>query len=427
MEHMKTVAVVGGGAAGMMAAVWAARGGCRVILYEKNEKTGKKVYITGKGRCNLTNACSPEEFPEHICTNRKFLYSAFDAFSNQDTMRFFEDAGLRLKTERADRVFPVSDHASDVTAALMRELKRLGVKVELDTCVRSLLTDDESGSIRGVMLQDGREASADAVIVCTGGLSYPSTGSDGDGYRFAAQAGHKVTKLYPSLVPMNVAEEDAAQMQGLSLKNVRVWVKKKKKILYDGFGEMLFTHFGISGPLILTASTCLQGTLEEGPVPLHIDLKPSISEQQLDDRFLREFQEASNRQIRNVLGSVYPAKMIPVMLRRCQIPGDLPVHEVTRQMRRQLVQCTKDFELTVTGLREFNEAIVTKGGVNIKEIRPDTMESKRVRGLFFAGEVLDVDAVTGGFNLQIAWSTGHAAGCGAAAYLADKEEEKHEL
>ena len=418
MEHMRRVAVIGGGAAGMMAAVWAAREGCPVTLFEKNEKLGKKIYITGKGRCNLTNACPPEEFLDHVCSNRKFLFSAFHGFSNRDTMDFFGECQLALKTERGNRVFPVSDHASDVTAALSRMLDRYHVKVCLNTGVKELTfreNEDRTGqTVTGLILENGKKVPADAVIVCTGGLSYPSTGSDGDGYDFAGKAGHTVTRLLPSLVPMEVQEEDALRMQGLSLRNVRVWIRQKKKTVYDESGEMLFTHFGVSGPLILSASTCIHKLLEAGPVPLHIDLKPAISTEQLNARFLREFEAAPNKMIQNVLGAVYPSKMIPVMLDRCRIPAELPVHGITKEMRQRLVQETKDFGFTVTGLRGFQEAIITRGGVSVKEIRPDTMESKKTRGLFFAGEVLDLDGVTGGFNLQIAWSTGHAAGLGAA-------------
>ncbi len=405
---MSKVIIAGGGAAGMFAAVTAAAKGHKVHVYEKNEKLGKKLFITGKGRCNLTNACDMEELFDAVCTNGKFLYSAFYGFTNQDTVDFFEECGLRTKVERGNRVFPQSDHSSDVIAALTKKMKELGVQVHLNTEIREVLSAE--GRVTGVCTRDGKRESADAVIIATGGLSYQSTGSTGDGYRFARALGHRVTELSPSLVPFNIKEETAGRLQGLSLRNVRAFVYSGKKCLYEEFGEMMFTHFGVTGPLILTASSRIQKQLKKGELRLVIDLKPALSEEQLDKRVLRDFEEAKNKQFRNALGGLFPAKLIPVMVERSQIPPEKRVNEISREERRKLIYEIKNFELTITGLRDYNEAIITKGGVHVKEIHPSTMESKLVSGLYFAGEVLDLDAVTGGFNLQIAWSTAYAAG-----------------
>ena len=407
---MSKVVVVGGGAAGMMAAVAAAENGHTVTLLEKNEKLGKKVYITGKGRCNLTNNCEVEELLAAVCVNRKFLYSAFYGFTSQDTIDFFEQSGMHTKTERGNRVFPASDHASDVIAALSGRLKKSGVKVMLHAEVKELLMEAPARRITGVVLQDGKRIPADAVIVATGGISYRTTGSTGDGYRFAKAAGHQVTECSPSLVPMETAEDWAARLQGLSLRNVEVTILDGKKELYREFGEMMFTHYGVTGPLILTASSVVQKKLAAHPLTLRINLKPALTEEQLDARILREFEAAKNKQFKNVIGALYPAKLIPVMIERSGIPEEKPVHDISKEERRALVTLTREFSLTLTGLRDYNEAIVTRGGVSIREVNPTTMESKKAAGLYFAGEVLDLDAVTGGFNLQIAWSTGYAAG-----------------
>ena len=407
---MSKVVVVGGGAAGMMAAVAAAENGHTVTLLEKNEKLGKKVYITGKGRCNLTNNCEVEELLAAVCVNRKFLYSAFYGFTSQDTIDFFEQSGMHTKTERGNRVFPASDHASDVIAALSGRLKKSGVKVMLHAEVKELLMEAPTRRITGVVLQDGKRIPADAVIVATGGISYRTTGSTGDGYRFAKAAGHQVTECSPSLVPMETAEDWAARLQGLSLRNVEVTILDGKKELYREFGEMMFTHYGVTGPLILTASSVVQKKLAAHPLTLRINLKPALTEEQLDARILREFEAAKNKQFKNVIGALYPAKLIPVMIERSGIPEEKPVHDISKEERRALVTLTREFSLTLTGLRDYNEAIVTRGGVSIREVNPTTMESKKAAGLYFAGEVLDLDAVTGGFNLQIAWSTGYAAG-----------------
>lgn len=405
---MKKVIVIGGGAAGMMAACMAAVEGAHVTLLEKNEKTGKKIYITGKGRCNLTNACQREEFLENVITNPKFLYSAFAQLDNQAVMNFFEKAGCRLKTERGDRVFPVSDHSSDVIAALNGELKKNRVQVMLHTEVSELLL--EEGSIKGVLLSDGKKLHADAVIIATGGRSYESTGSTGDGYRFAKQAGHTIKDLRPSLVPFVVKEEWCKKLQGLSLKNVAVTLKKEKKKIYEGFGEMLFTHFGVSGPLILSASSFYTAKYNGQEALLTIDLKPAMDREQLDKRILRDFEENAGKQFKNALDKLLPAKLIPVMVELSGIDPHKKTSEVTKKERSRLLELFKELKLTVNVCRGYGEAIITGGGVNVKEIDPKTMGSRLVNGLYFAGEVMDVDALTGGFNLQIAWSTGALAG-----------------
>lgn len=414
---MSKVVVIGAGAAGMMAAASAAECGHEVSIYEKNEKPGKKIYITGKGRCNLTNECEVEDLLRAVCVNRKFLYSAFYGFTSQDTIRFFEEQGMRTKTERGSRVFPVSDHSSDVIKALSEKLRRCGVTVYLNSEVKGIVLKEDGQAVSGsgkraggVLLSSGRTVDADAVIVATGGISYPATGSTGDGYRFAREAGHQVTKLSPSLVPLETEGDAAQQMQGLSLRNVEVSIYDGKKELYREFGEMMFTHFGVTGPLILTASSQIQKQLGNRPLRMEIDLKPALSMEQLDARILREFEAAKNKQFKNVLGALFPSRMIPVMVRRCGIEAEKVIHDITKEERKRLAELTKCFPLTVTGLRDYNEAIITRGGVSVKEIDPATMQSKIVPGLYFAGEVLDLDAVTGGFNLQIAWSTGYAAG-----------------
>lgn len=423
---MDKVIIVGGGAAGMMAAAAAAGSGAGVCLIEKNEKLGKKLFITGKGRCNVTNAADMETLFANVCTNGKFLYSAFYDYDNYAVMEFLERAGCPLKTERGDRVFPVSDHSSDVIAAFQRELKKRGVEILLNTAVKSLAVQrdgEEKGRVIGVFLEDGRRLAADRVIVCTGGMSYPSTGSTGDGYRFAEETGHTVTERKPALVPFNIRESWCADLMGLSLKNVSVCMVRGGRELYRGFGEMLFTHFGVSGPLILSASSFFcssgkRGGKNEGEAEgttLYIDLKPAMDEEQLDKRILRDFDESKNRQFKNSLGGLFPVKLIPVMIELSGIHPDKKVNEITREERKRFVQLIKRLPLAVTGTRSFAEAIITRGGVSVKDVNPSTMESKRIEGLYFAGEVLDLDALTGGFNLQIAWSTGHLAGRSAAA------------
>ena len=405
---MSKIAVAGGGAAGMIAAVFAARNGNKVSLYEKNEKLGKKLFITGKGRCNLTNTAEMEDMFNAVVSNPKFLYSSFYSFTNDQTIAFFEELGVKTKTERGGRVFPASDHSSDVIHGLERELNRLGVRIELNTEVKEILT--ENGKVQGLMLASGKKVEADAVIVAAGGLSYPSTGSTGDGYRMARSCGHKVTRLFPALVPMEVKEWYAKELMGLSLRNIEITITDGTKKLYQDFGEMLFTHYRVSGPVILSASSIVGSRLAEKELTLHIDLKPALTKEQLDKRVLREFDANHNRQFKNASAGLFPAKLRPVIVELSGIPEEKKVNEITREERKKFTDLIKDFSMTLTGLRSYNEAIITKGGVSVKEIDPGTMESKLVKGLFFAGEVLDLDAVTGGFNLQIAWSTGFLAG-----------------
>ncbi len=440
----------------MMAACAAASQGAKVLLLEKNEKAGKKIYITGKGRCNFTNLCETEDFFGNVPRNANFLYSSVYGFDPHAVQDWFEAHGVRTKAERGNRAFPLSDHASDITRSLEREMRNLGVEVRLRSEVAKVLITCETMSmvpgnagntvskgtgcagsdgagttgngagkmspadrgdrsrIEGILLSDGTKIRAGRVIVATGGLSYPSTGSTGDGFRFAKSAGHKVTSLTPSLVPFNVKEQDILKMQGLSLKNVTLTISAGKRRLFRDMGEMMFTHFGVTGPLVLSASAMVQDQIQKGALQAQIDLKPALPEEKLDARILREFDENRNRSFHNVIRGMYPSKMIPVIIERCGIDPDTPVHDITSAMRREVICQTKQFAFTVTSLRGWNEAIITRGGVSVKEVDPGTMESKIVKGLYFAGEVLDTDALTGGFNLQIAWSTGRAAGLAAA-------------
>ena len=427
---MSTVIVIGGGAAGMMAAYTAASNGHDVRLIEKNEKLGKKIYITGKGRCNFTNACDFDTFISSIVSNPRFMYSSGRAFGAQDMIAFLEEAGCRTKIERGNRAFPLSDHASDVTRAMERKMKEAGVRIELNTEAKKISVRREGGfSVEVRKNEQGRENGqtifADAVIICTGGLSYPSTGSTGDGYRFAEDAGLKVGPRAPALCPLTVEEPDCASLQGVSLKNVSVTVmerldtespegsarKKHGPVMDSEPGELLFTHFGLSGPLILTASSLIAAGLAEGKrYLLSIDLKPGLTEQMLDERILRDFENTQNQQAVNALGKLLIAALRPVVLERAGIRPDTKVRDLTKAQRSELVRTVKHLTFTVTGTRGYNEAVITQGGVRVSEIDPKTMEAKNCPGLYFAGEVLDVDAYTGGFNLQIAWSTGHAAG-----------------
>ena len=401
----KKVIVIGGGAAGCMAAYMAAKNGHSVTLLEKNEKIGKKLFITGKGRCNLTNACDITDFFENIPTNSKFLFSAVYSFTNQDVMDFFVEAGCPLKVERGDRVFPVSDHSSDVIAALKRQLADVSVEVKLNTEVTDLVI--EEGEISGVVLRDKKQLKADAVVVATGGFSYQTTGSTGDGYKWAEKTEHKIVDPYPALVPLEIKEDWPKSLQGLSLKNVNLCFKNGKKVLYEGFGEMMFTHFGITGPLVLSASSYLKNP---NGITAYLDLKPALTLEQLDKRLLREFDENKNKQFKNSIGSLFPTKMIPVMLNLSGIHPDKKVNEISREERQGFAELIKELPMTVTGTRDFKEAIITRGGVSVKDVNPSTMESKKIKNLYFAGEVLDTDGLTGGFNLQIAWSTGALAG-----------------
>ncbi|MDE7423689.1 MAG: NAD(P)/FAD-dependent oxidoreductase [Lachnospiraceae bacterium] len=408
---MKQVIVVGGGAAGMMAAITSARNGHRVTLLEQNEKLGKKLFITGKGRCNITNASDMDVLFSNVITNKKFLYSAFYQFDNYQTIAFFEELGLKTKIERGERVFPESDKSSDVIAALQKELKKLEVKVLLYTKVEEIL--EENGHTKGVIVRkDGENKvfKADAVIVATGGISYPSTGSTGDGYRLAKDMGHQVTKLYPALVPFEIEDTFVKGLQGLSLKNVGLTLFAGKKKIYDGFGEMLFTHFGISGPLVLSASSYVSGYIQKQSMEVEIDLKPALTEEQLHARILRDFEEIHNKQFKNGLDRLLPQKLIPVIVELSGIQKNKSINSVTKEERNRLVNLLKHFRMVVKGLRGYNEAIITKGGISVKDINPQTMESKIINGLYFVGEVLDLDALTGGYNLQIAWSTGYLAG-----------------
>ena len=423
---MGRVIIVGGGAAGMMAAYAAAEYGHNVVLLEQNEKLGKKLFITGKGRCNVTNACEQDKFFENIVSNPKFLYSAFYGFDNKQVMRMLNEAGCKLKTERGDRVFPISDHSSDVTSALQRLLQQKKVVIRLHTRVKKLLAsqrecqknhpenshieDCYKKRIRGIQLADGTQIEADAVVLATGGLSYPTTGSTGDGFRMAERLGHTVRECSPALTPMEIEEPWCASLQGLSLKNVTLTMHCGTKKIWQGFGEMLFTHFGISGPLVLSASSYYGKCKDKTDVTITVDLKPALTMEQLDKRILRDFEDNPNKQFKNVIGSLYPAKLTSIMIELSGIDGEKKIHEITRQERVALVEITKQLKMRVVGLRDFAEAIITQGGIKVKEVNPSTMESKMVEGLYFAGEILDVDALTGGFNLQIAWSTGYLAG-----------------
>ena len=407
---MSKVIVIGGGAAGTVAAIFAARNGHRVELFEKNEKIGKKLFITGKGRCNVTNAGDMDALFDAVKSNPKFLYSAFYSFTNEQAMDFFEELGVRLKVERGNRVFPQSDHSSDIINALKHELERLGVEIHLCTEVKDVLVEHEK--FTGIVLKNRKKVSGDACVVATGGISYASTGSTGDGYRFAEKTGHKVTELYPSLVPMEVKEWYAKELQGLSLRNIQGTILDGNKKLYEEFGEMLFTHYGVSGPIIISASSVVGKKLQDKELTLKIDLKPALSREQLDQRVLRDFEENKNKQFKNAVDKLFPAKLKPIMIELSGISPEKKVNEISKEERLRFVDLIKNFKMSLTGLRSYNEAIITKGGVSVKDIDPGTMESKLVKGLHFAGEVLDLDAVTGGFNLQIAWSTAYAAGTG---------------
>lgn len=405
---MSKVLVIGGGPAGCFAAYFAAKNGHSVTLLEQNEKLGKKLYITGKGRCNITNSSDMEVLFHNVCSNRKFLYSAFYSYTNDQVVDFFEEHGLRTKVERGNRVFPESDHSSDVIQTLSRALKEAGVEVCLHTKVKDIIIDNEKAA--GVILNDGKRLLADAVIIATGGISYPSTGATGDGYRFAKDLGHKLVPATPSLVPFETKEDWARDLQGLALKNVSLQVVRNGKTIYDDFGEMLFTHFGVSGPMVLSASAAIKPAYFKEALSMYIDLKPAIDAEQLDKRVLREFEEAKNKQFKNSIQKLLPTKMIPVIIALSGIDPDKKVNEISKEERKTLVSLLKHLPLTITGLRGWNEAIITKGGVSVKDVNPSTMESKVISSLYFCGEVLDLDAMTGGYNLQIAWSTGYLAG-----------------
>ncbi|MPM14430.1 hypothetical protein SDC9_60792 [bioreactor metagenome] len=406
------VIVIGGGAAGMLSALAAASGGVSVLLLEPNQKLGRKLYITGKGRCNLTNDCSVDETLRSIPRNGKFLYSAVSRFPPSEVKNYFTQLGVPLKTERGNRVFPVSDKSADVIDALLRALRRAKVAILQERAKHVLV---RGKSVCGVTTEYG-EHSCKAVILATGGLSYPLTGSTGDGYAMAEELGHAVVKPKPSLVPLTAAGEDCAKMQGLSLRNVSVKVKNhKNKVVFEDQGELLFTHFGLSGPLILSASAHMRD-FESEKYHVLIDLKPALDEEKLDARLLRDFEENANKEFANALDNLLPRLMIPVIIARSGIPPETRVNSVKRTQRRALLELLKGFRVEISGPRSIEEAIVTSGGVSVREIEPKTMESKKVKGLYFAGEIMDADAYTGGFNLQIAWCTGKAAGEAAAQY-----------
>jgi len=416
---IKNILVIGGGAAGMLAAFFAQRNGAQVTLIERNEKLGKKIYITGKGRCNLTNAAEADEFMRAIVRNPRFMYASFAHFNNQDMMQLMERLGVPLKVERGNRVFPVSDHASDITAGLRRALEREGVKIAYDARAAHLILRD--GKCCGVTMENGEQLTSDAVILATGGLSYPTTGSTGDGYVLAKEAGHSVVNPMPALVPIETKESWPALLTGLTLKNValKAWKTggKKKKYFYDEQGEMLFTHFGVSGPLVLTLSSHLPETIED--VRMSIDLKPALDEQTLDERLLRDFREQSRKQLVSVMDGLVPHNLGLQILVLAGISPQTPVNSVTQGQRAEILRLLKNLPLTPKALRGFNEAIITRGGVNVREVNASTMESKLTANLYFAGEMLDLDAHTGGFNLQIAFSTGALAG-----YCAAKGDER---
>lgn len=420
---MYDVIIIGAGAAGMMAAIHAAKNGAKVLVLEKNEKAGKKIYITGKGRCNVTNAAAMEEVLANVNTNPRFLYGSFAYCSNQDVCELLKAHGLELKIERGQRVFPLSDHSSDVIGTLIRSMNRLGVELRLNSEVKELLYEpltperpkNPPKRIKAVRLTNGTCIEAKTVLIATGGLSYPATGSTGDGQRLAREAGMAVTDCYPSLVPLEVKEGWIGELQGLSLKNITAAFSVNGKLLYSGLGELMFTHFGITGPLVLSASALLTDKFTAGnELHCEIDLKPALTEKQLDERVLRDFAAVPNKQLKNALDKLLPQKLIPVMIRQAGLSGELCINEMTKEERKALVRTIKGLTLCLKGTRGFKEAVITKGGISVKEVNPKTMEAKQIRGLYFAGEVLDLDAMTGGYNLQIAWSTGALAGFRAA-------------
>ena len=403
---MKNIAVIGAGASGLMAAYAAAANGNQVTVFEKNEKCGKKIYITGKGRCNLTHDCNPDEFLQNVVSNSKFLTGAIYSFSPQKTMRFFEDGGLKLKVERGDRVFPVSDKASDVTKCLEKYCQNAGVQFKFNEKVVKIA---HLNSTMFDIITSRSRYNFDYVIVCTGGLSYPATGSDGDGYKFAENIGHTVIQQKPALCGINLKGDYFKKLQGLTLKNVKLCVLINDKKKYEFFGEMLFTHFGVSGPIVLSASSYIN-RCDLKSVKFLVDFKPALTEEQLDARILRDFDKYKNKDISNCLKELLPTALIPIVLEKCDIPKTKKINCVTRNERQRLLTIIKNFDMLISSLRGFDEAIVTAGGVDVKDVNPKTMESKLVSGLYFCGELLDLDALTGGFNLQIAFSTGFAAG-----------------
>ena len=408
---MRSVLIIGAGAAGLMAAVFAAGAGAEVTVLERNEKPGKKIYLTGKGRCNVTNDCTMEEFLREVPQNPRFLYSALSFFSPEDMKNLLAENGCPTVTQRGRRVFPVTEKASDVTRTLVRVAQQRGTRILLNQRVKRLLIG-KAGRVTGVETEDGAQRAADAVILATGGVSYPATGSTGDGYRFAAETGHTVLPAIPSLIGLESKEAWPRELQGLSLKNIRITLKKGKKSLYSEQGEMLFTHFGFSGPLILEASCHLPADIRE--CMLELDLKPGLTREQLDARLQRDLEAGSRKQIRNILPGLMPGSLAEIFPSICGLPAGLPCNQVTASQREVLVNRMKTLPLDISGRRPIAEAVITRGGVSVKEVNPGTMESKLIPGLYFAGEILDVDAHTGGYNLQIAFSTGALAGNSAA-------------
>jgi hypothetical protein len=412
---MKDIVIVGCGAAGMMAAIQLAQKGNKVTIIEKNDKAGKKLFITGKGRCNLTNHCDEETFLKNMVTNPKFMYSAIYNFNSDAVMDFFEKLGLKLKVERGNRVFPASDHSSDVIAVMLKELKNLKVDIRYETQVTSIKKTDDGGFIIKTKGSNTAEISADVVVVATGGKSYQLTGATGDGYSFAKDLGLKLNNPHPALVPLEVKDEVCRRLMGLSLRNVSVTfkseIKGKKKIIYEAFGEMLFTHFGVSGPIILSASSIINKYLNQG-VEMYIDFKPAVSREQLDARLLREFSENQNKNLKNAISDMLPKSLIPELIDYAGLDQYKKVNELKKEGREKLLDAFKGFCLKINGTRDFDEAIITQGGISVAEVNPKTMECKKIPGLYFIGEVLDLDAFTGGFNLQIAWSTAMAVDIG---------------
>ena len=411
------VLIIGGGPAGMIAGIKSAEDGNSVTILEKNDSFGRKLLITGKGRCNITSSLDISEFINNIPGNGRFLYSAFDNFNNRDIIQLLKEEALEVKEERGNRVFPVTDNAIDVLNALLKRIKKLKIDIKLKAKVNKIIVEDNKAI--GITYNDKEKMYADKIILATGGVSYPVTGSTGDGYEMAKELGHTIKEVKPSLVPLETYQKDECKrMQGLSLRNVGIKIKdiEKDKLIYDDFGEMIFTHFGVSGPVIISSSAHLvrykniEELIKSKSITLSIDLKPALTKEKLDDRILRDFAELKNKQVKNSLDKLLPQKLIPVVLDRLNIDKDKQVNEVTKEERTRIVELLKNFELTILDFRPIDEAIITSGGISIKEINPKTMESKIIENLYFAGEIIDVDAYTGGFNLQIAYSTGYTAG-----------------
>ncbi|QOV20788.1 NAD(P)/FAD-dependent oxidoreductase [Blautia liquoris] len=415
---MADVIIVGGGASGMACAVFAAEAGNKVHVFERNEKLGKKLFITGKGRCNFTNNCDIDELFDHVVSNPKFLYSAFYGFTSQNSIEFFKRLGVDVKVERGNRVFPASNHSSDIIKSMENKMRELHVDIHLNVWVKDLIIQDEKAC--GIVLEDNKKIYGDYIVLAAGGNSYPVTGSNGDGLIMAKRHNIPIKPVRPALVPLIVEEEYVPVLQGLSLRNVKLKIMDKGKILYDEFGELLFTHFGISGPLALSASSIIAQRLEKRALQAYIDLKPALSLSQMDQRLIREFDAGKNKQFKNVIHRLFPSKLIPVMLALSDIPEDKTANEITKEERRTFAELIKNFPMTIIKTRGFHEAIITQGGIDIKAVNPVTMEIKSIKNLFSIGEMLNLDALTGGFNLQIAWSTAYAAANGIQRCMEEK-------